>query len=193
MEVRHISLAPLNKSSNVVDHSKHMDKHDRPYICTEHGCEKIRGFTYSGGLLRHQREVHKKHGGPKAALMCPHRDCKRSTGVGFTRRENLVEHCRRVHRNDAPEQATVHEHRGGGNDDDGDGGSPTTTVRKRKRSLTGSDTENYSHTATLDEGGDDLRDEVKRLKRENEEKDRRLRDLEAFVATLKQPMHRQPS
>lgn len=38
--------------------NKHMDKHDRPYKCTMIGCEKIPGFTYSGGLLRHQREVH---------------------------------------------------------------------------------------------------------------------------------------
>ena len=68
------------KASNENHYSKHMDKHDRPYICTESGCEKIRGFTYSGGLLRHQREVHKKHGGPKVPLMCPHKDCKRSTG-----------------------------------------------------------------------------------------------------------------
>jgi hypothetical protein len=42
--------------------SKHMDKHDRPYKCPADGCEKLPGFTYSGGLLRHEREVHGKHG-----------------------------------------------------------------------------------------------------------------------------------
>jgi hypothetical protein len=42
--------------------SKHMDKHDRPYKCPAEGCEKLPGFTYSGGLLRHEREVHNKHG-----------------------------------------------------------------------------------------------------------------------------------
>ena len=42
--------------------SKHMDKHDRPYKCAADGCEKLPGFTYSGGLLRHEREVHGKHG-----------------------------------------------------------------------------------------------------------------------------------
>lgn len=42
--------------------SKHMDKHDRPYKCPAEGCEKLPGFTYSGGLLRHEREVHGKHG-----------------------------------------------------------------------------------------------------------------------------------
>ena len=40
-----------------------MDKHDRPYKCNVKGCEKLQGFTYSGGLLRHEREVHKMHGG----------------------------------------------------------------------------------------------------------------------------------
>ena len=75
-----------------------MDKHLRPYVCREPGCEKIRGFTYSGGLLRHEREVHRQHGGPKAPRFCPHKDCKRSTGQGFSRKENLNEHLRRVHR-----------------------------------------------------------------------------------------------
>ncbi|KAI5369225.1 putative Zinc finger C2H2-type [Septoria linicola] len=77
--------------------SKHMDKHDRPYRCPHPSCAKLQGFTYSGGLLRHEREVHGKHGGPKAQLMCPFADCKRHSGKGFTRKENLNEHLRRVH------------------------------------------------------------------------------------------------
>jgi hypothetical protein len=79
-------------------HSKHMDKHERPYKCPAPGCEKLQGFTYSGGLLRHQREVHKMHGGTKEALFCPYANCKRATGTGFTRKENRDEHVRRVHR-----------------------------------------------------------------------------------------------
>lgn len=74
-----------------------MDKHERPYVCTVPGCEKVQGFTYSGGLLRHEREVHGKHGGPKNAMFCPHPTCKRSGGKGFSRTENLQEHLRRVH------------------------------------------------------------------------------------------------
>lgn len=74
-----------------------MDKHERPYVCTVKGCEKIQGFTYSGGLLRHEREVHGKHGGPKKAFNCPHGSCKRHNGKGFSRLENLQEHLRRVH------------------------------------------------------------------------------------------------
>lgn len=78
--------------------SKHMDKHDRPYKCAEPGCEKLQGFTYSGGLLRHQREVHKMHGGTRKPMYCPEPNCKRNSGSGFTRKENLHEHIRRVHR-----------------------------------------------------------------------------------------------
>ena len=39
---------------------------DRPYICEEHECHNLPGFTYSGGLRRHQREIHGKYGGPEA-------------------------------------------------------------------------------------------------------------------------------
>ncbi|KAF4120024.1 BRLZ protein [Geosmithia morbida] len=77
--------------------SKHMDKHERPYRCLVEGCESLPGFTYSGGLLRHEREVHGKHGGPKKTVNCPHTNCKRHTGKGFSRLENLNEHLRRVH------------------------------------------------------------------------------------------------
>ncbi|KAK4223875.1 cell wall transcription factor ACE2 [Podospora fimiseda] len=77
--------------------NKHMDKHDRPYKCEAEGCEKLPGFTYSGGLLRHEREVHGKHGGPKNSFHCPHVNCKRHSGRGFSRQENLNEHLRRVH------------------------------------------------------------------------------------------------
>ena len=76
-----------------------MDKHDRPYKCNAKGCEKLQGFTYTGGLLRHEREVHKMHGGTKS-LFCPVFECKRSSGAGFMRKENLAEHIRRVHRDD---------------------------------------------------------------------------------------------
>ncbi|KAI1389575.1 uncharacterized protein F4822DRAFT_205314 [Hypoxylon trugodes] len=77
--------------------SKHMDKHDRPYKCAHPECQKLAGFTYSGGLSRHEREVHGQHGGPVNSIVCPHLSCKRHTH-GFTRMENLNEHLRRCHR-----------------------------------------------------------------------------------------------
>lgn len=74
-----------------------MDKHERPYRCDRPECSKLNGFTYSGGLLRHQREVHKMHGST-TKLFCSEPNCKRASGSGFTRKENLFEHLRRVHR-----------------------------------------------------------------------------------------------
>jgi hypothetical protein len=129
--------------------SKHMDKHDRPYRCPEKACDKLPGFTYSGGLLRHEREVHGKHGGPRKQLNCPHLNCKRHTGKGFSRQENLNEHLRRVH-TDAPPLQTSE-----GQDDTEDDGSELKTGRKRKRGS--------------GQGDVDLREEMKRLKQENDE------------------------
>lgn len=74
-----------------------MDKHERPYKCPSDGCENVPGFTYPGGLLRHEREVHHKHGGPKNPLYCPHKGCKRHKDSSFARLENLNEHLRRCH------------------------------------------------------------------------------------------------
>jgi hypothetical protein len=124
-----------------------MDKHDRPYKCPAEGCEKLPGFTYSGGLLRHEREVHNKHGGPRKQLNCPHGNCKRHTGKGFSRQENLNEHLRRVH----TETGVVQN----GDDTEEDGGEEAQTGGKRKRAPRGEST--------------DLREEMKRLKQENED------------------------
>lgn len=83
-----------------------MDKHERPFRCQHPDCAKLQGFTYSGGLLRHQREVHNQHGGPKTQLMCNYPDCKRKN-KGFTRKENLNEHIRRVHSKDSQSQTPL--------------------------------------------------------------------------------------
>lgn len=161
-----------------------MDKHNRPYVCEEPGCEKIQGFTYSGGLLRHQREVHRQHGGPKASCMCPHRDCKRSTGVGFSRKENLYEHLRRVHR-------------GVGNERDPQQAAATAPVssspfqrlgsdngsRKRRRANDDEDDDDDDEIEEANESRD-LRKQVKRLRKELQEKDERLRKLEQAVGSL---------
>ncbi|KAL8964847.1 MAG: hypothetical protein Q9183_004179 [Haloplaca sp. 2 TL-2023] len=176
-----------------------MDKHNRPYICNLPGCEKIRGFTYSGGLARHQREVHRQHGGPKASYMCPHQDCKRSTGSGFSRRENLQEHLRRVHRQVADSETTPQANaetiaqtaaptrrRRRRVDDDGDKAdhSPEPLPpepRKRRRH------DNEDGTGDAGEHqleSEDLATQVKRLRRELQERDERLRKLEQTVELL---------
>ncbi|WYZ41380.1 hypothetical protein EsH8_V_000275 [Colletotrichum jinshuiense] len=141
--------------------SKHMDKHERPYRCAAEGCEKLPGFTYSGGLLRHEREVHGKHGGPKNTVNCPHPNCKRHTGKGFSRQENLNEHLRRVHTSDG--SSTVQDDIQTGSDGDSEkamglGGLGLGIGNKRKRSRKSSDA-----------GLDELREEIKRVRQENEE------------------------
>ncbi|ATY65538.1 C2H2 transcription factor [Cordyceps militaris] len=148
--------------------NKHMDKHERPYRCPADGCENLPGFTYSGGLLRHEREVHNKHGGPKNTVNCPHPNCKRHTGKGFSRQENLNEHLRRVHTSPeggaspsaaaAAESAAAVSSPDGGNDSERSG-------MKRKRRSSGSAA--GTGALAVDEVAE-LRDEIKRVRMENE-------------------------
>ena len=85
--------------------SNHMDKHVRPYRCSQPSCAKLQGFTYSGGLIQHEKEVHGKHGALKMHRLCPYEGCTRSSkGMGFTRKANLNEHIRRVHQVGAQQQ-----------------------------------------------------------------------------------------
>ncbi|KAK6371828.1 hypothetical protein LTS17_008652 [Exophiala oligosperma] len=90
---------------------KHMDRHERPYKCFAYGCELTPGFTYSGGLLRHQREVHKMNMSAKQPLFCPFPSCNRNRDSenGFTRRENLEEHKRRRHMSELLEEVAPKE------------------------------------------------------------------------------------
>lgn len=157
-----------------------MDKHERPHKCSVAACEKLSGFTYAGGLLRHEREVHNLHGGPKASRKCPYADCKRSTGIGFTRKENLQEHLRRVHRGveDRPPKLELEQGALGGS-----GGS-----RKRRRVPLEEDASNIS-----DEDTDDTQDLVKRLKREVDVLQDKVQRLENQVASLMPRSNRRSS
>lgn len=183
-----------------------MDKHTRPYICSEPGCEKIQGFTYSGGLLRHQREVHKQHGGPKAPRMCPHRSCNRSTGTGFSRKENLNEHLRRVHRGvgvDGAEGMEAGVGAGGGAGAGGSGcgaggsgsASGSEVARRRSQDVL-APVQGRRKRVRADAEDEEVREEsarelVKRLRREIEERDERIRVLNLVVQQLvtQQPPH----
>ncbi|MCJ1462661.1 hypothetical protein MMC07_001264 [Pseudocyphellaria aurata] len=166
------------------EYQKHMDKHNRPYVCEEPGCEKIRGFTYSGGLLRHQREVHRQHGGPKASCMCPFRDCKRSTGTGFSRKENLSEHLRRVHRGVGDERDTVVTAPTALASSTPTGRSvPVIDSRKRRRANDDDDNDDDDDMDAVNEPRD-LRKQVRRLRKELQEKDERLKKLEQAVGRL---------
>lgn len=166
-----------------------MDKHDRPYKCQEPGCDKVQGFTYSGGLLRHQREVHKKSINAKKLLMCPYTDCNRSAGNGFTRQENLKEHLRRRHMHTdngaSPELPLLSVAEFDGIRASSDANLATLTGSKRKH---GSLDDTSLSLPEEEETGIDLRSELKRLRRENEEKDRRLEELERIVSALQQAL-----
>ena len=155
-----------------------MDKHNRPYVCDEPDCENIRGFTYYGGLHRHQKEVHRQHGGPRSACLCPYKDCKRSTGLGFSRKENLAEHIRRVHRDSDQNQSQPLVETSGSLQE-----SQTPGTRKRRRRAN----EDEGEDANGDEDSQNaqgLRQEVKKLKRDLQEKDERLQRLEEQVREL---------
>lgn len=204
----------IKKFQRKCEWSKHMDKHERPYVCTAKGCEKIQGFTYSGGLLRHEREVHGKHGGPKKKLLCPHVNCKRSSGKGFSRQENLSEHLRRVHTSAGPIQM---ESPGSENTDNSTSDVATAafaalnsaalspanldnhsagTGSKRKRSI------DDDGGRSIAEGGDDderaeedVRAENKRLRKDNAELRQQLEtttrlnsEMQAQLATINQAL-----
>lgn len=164
-----------------------MDKHERPYVCTVRGCEKVQGFTYSGGLLRHEREVHGKHGGPRNALNCPHASCKRNKGKGFSRLENLQEHLRRVHRDASPTASST--------DNASDvataafavlNGVPSpaaeTSLKKRKR--VGSVEDVREETTQLREENERLRAEKDELARQLQEQTRLVGDMRAQLESL---------
>lgn len=192
---QHYYLKP--KITNLA-YSKHMDKHDRPYKCNAKGCEKLQGFTYSGGLLRHEREVHKMHGGTKKSLFCPFPDCKRSSGAGFTRKENLAEHIRRVHRRTSM-SADLHglvirrdmvrrEIEGSPIRESHAPESPYIRPMeyREEEDLTMKRKRGASDSEVSERDNDEMRSEIKRLRQENEEKDSRLKQLEQAVMALQQ-------
>lgn len=166
---------------------KHMDKHDRPYHCNYPSCAKLQGFTYSGGLLRHEREVHGKHGGPKAQLMCPYDDCKRHSGKGFTRKENLNEHIRRVHQSKDSQSQSIALRRDTADvmpgaeesetpasrfSENVDPDDPNSPMQKRRR----------FHLPTSErsasEDVEDLKQEVQRLRGDNTDKSNQLVEMQ---------------
>ncbi|KAI1098505.1 hypothetical protein F4804DRAFT_338139 [Jackrogersella minutella] len=144
---------PVRTFARRCEWNKHMDRHDRPYHCSARECVNIAGFTYVGGLLRHEREVHGQHGGPSNSLNCPHGNCKRHEGKGFARMENLNEHLRRIHTpNDArslPPTASP--------EDDVEDASATLQVAGPSAKVAGKR-----------KADSDLREENKRLKLENQ-------------------------
>ena len=151
-----------------------MDKHDRPYKCPADGCEKLPGFTYSGGLLRHQREVHNLHGGPRKQLNCPHPNCKRFSGKGFSRQENLNEHLRRVHTDagDLPAEEETEE----------DGSERAGMKRKRVSVRTDDNTDVRAEMARIRMENEELRRQNQLQKLQTDQLMQQVQTLQALVA-----------
>lgn len=150
-----------------------MDRHERPYKCNEPGCEVSLGFTYSGGLLRHQREVHKMHLTSRELLYCPFQNCVRASGNGFTRKENLEEHKRRRHQDEIPHLAQSPAFAGANGQYNGQ------ASRKRKRLIT-PQPEPVDYQDEDDDGDNDAEDSegsplIKRLRSELVQKDALIR------------------
>ncbi|MCJ1475133.1 hypothetical protein MMC13_003793 [Lambiella insularis] len=82
---------------------RHMDKRNRPYICSKNECH-VRRFADKGGFHRHNREIHGDDGAGHAVKVfpCPFKACRKSR-TDFRRKWNLQEHMRRVH--DTPNSA----------------------------------------------------------------------------------------
>jgi hypothetical protein len=147
---------PINVNADI-------DKHERPYKCDKPQCAKLLGFTYSGGLLRHEREVHSMHGGPKEQLFCPIKHCKRHTEQGFTRRENLQEHLRRVHKLqdvESIEAAAQDALTPGTAPSDHDSDDDTRSVKRKRMSVV---------SQSEDAPEEDIRTQLKKLRVDNAE------------------------
>ena len=72
-----------------------MDRHKRPFVCLMKECSSLPGFTWKGGLKRHEREVHEtKEGASRKVFVCPDSNC----GRAFSRKSNRKDHVSRVHR-----------------------------------------------------------------------------------------------
>jgi hypothetical protein len=163
-----------------------MDKHERPYKCEEPGCDKVQGFTYSGGLLRHQREVHKKNNSPGRELYCQFPNCNRSNSRPFTRQENLSEHVRRRHVTEGGVTSP-----GGGSIAGTPAALPTPALppqdrsRKRKRTIS---TDFGDELQSRDGGSEEEEDDsgrFKRLRGTLDQKDSEIMQLRAELAAMR--------
>lgn len=98
-----IIFSPLLQSiALILQISKHLDSHLKPYRCKAPACVSV-PFSSTACLLRHEREAHGMHGHGDRPFMCSYSDCERSLpGNGFPRRWNLMDHMKRVHDHQAP-------------------------------------------------------------------------------------------
>jgi hypothetical protein len=138
-----------------------MDKSDRAYRSHVKGCEKLQG------LLRQAREVHKMHGGLRNRSSAPSATASAARALASHRRKSWLsmsaaytgEHqCLQLWRASESPYNRPEE-------------NPEKDLSlKRKQASSGS--------STSDAGKDEMRSEIKRLRKGWEEKDSRLRQLQ---------------
>src|SRR5277367_3412229 len=78
--------------------SNMVDKHDKTYKCSALDCKRNQGFASLVILRRHETEIHGMHNAGQK-LHCPIPACKRHSGEGFQRNEQLKNHMRRKYLN----------------------------------------------------------------------------------------------
>jgi hypothetical protein len=134
------------------------------------------------------------YGGDSKTLFCPVSDCKRSSGAGFTRKENLAEHNRRVHRRttmSADMQGSKWEGAGGDTviSDHGDtmrrismSGTLPGSKRKRTGSISdGDDEEMWNESEEMWNESEQMWNEIDELKKQDKEIFSKLTKLEQIV------------
>ena len=77
---------------------KHRQRHGKPFICEEHNCNRVKGFSTKNDLDRHKKSVH--HINPLNAtdrsFKCAGLNCSKR-GKIWPRLDNFKSHCSRMH------------------------------------------------------------------------------------------------
>ena len=140
------------------------------------------GFTYSGGLLRHQREVHQKNKFTGRELYCHYPNCNRSNSQPFTRQENLKEHIRRRH---VPQGVASPVLQTSAATPAIPARTSQDRARKRKRSSSPDFDDQLPFCEEMSDQ-EEYSEHVKRLKRIIGLKDKRISEVEAELAALRE-------
>lgn len=82
---------------------KHLNQHDKPYLCTEPTCERAvkgQGFGTTNDRERHRASVHglKQASGTTAGFICVACEQIRPQGKWWPRKDNFLSHIGRKHK-----------------------------------------------------------------------------------------------
>jgi len=180
-------------------HQHHvMDNHrpDRPYKCSVPGCTSD-GFARSEHLKRHERSVHKQS---SLVYYCPIPDCPRSSSSNgkppFFRQDHLQQHFRYKHKELSPgnvpslEGESNNETAGELDVSTADFNEATTPAGQADLSVLSSSTRKRRRVSGRAEGSTSMGGgEVYRLREENEELRREMKELERKLEVSTKTVH----